>query len=489
DYGLPTTFLPMPTDAILIPDPSPERRVFVNRTLNMRSIKAIGYDMDYTLTQYNAEAWEECAFGHARARLAALGWPVEALEFDATMVSRGLVMDLELGNLLKGTRFGWVIRAMHGTRFFDYHELRRAYSGTLVDLAEDRYVFLNTLFSLSEASLFAQCVELLDAGELPSGVGYREVFAAVRAAIDGAHRDGLLKADVLADPERFIVLDGDIVDSLLDQKHAGKRMMLITNSEWNFANEIMTYTFDRYLPTGHTWRDLFGTVIVSAAKPGFFTSSNPLYKVVDEDRGLLEPHHGSIEHEGIFYGGNARLVEEYLGLSGDEILYVGDHLYGDVHFSKDLLRWRTALILQELESEVRALSGFLPSQQRLGELMAHKEHLEAKLSALRLAELRARDGYAEPMFEVDDGEAAIVRTRNEILALDDVIAPLAIEAGRLRTEAWGLMMRAGADKSLLARQVERYADIYTSRVSNLLYPGPYAMFRIGRLDLPHDPQN
>jgi hypothetical protein len=49
------------------------------------------------------------------------------------------------------------------------------------------------------------------------------------------------------------------------------------------------------------------------------------------------------------------------------------------------------------------------------------------------------------------------------------------------------MMRAGADKSLLARQVERYADIYTSRVSNLLYPGPYAMFRIGRLDLPHDP--
>jgi hypothetical protein len=49
------------------------------------------------------------------------------------------------------------------------------------------------------------------------------------------------------------------------------------------------------------------------------------------------------------------------------------------------------------------------------------------------------------------------------------------------------MMRAGADKSLLARQVERYADIYTSRVSNLLYPGPYATYRTSRLDLPHDP--
>ena len=194
------------------------------------------------------------------------------------------------------------------------------------------------------------------------------------------------------------------------------------------------------------------------------------------------------EKGGIFYGGNARLVEEYLGLSGDQILYVGDHLYGDVHFSKALLRWRTALILQELESEVRALDGFLPNQRRLGGLMEQKEALEARLSALRLAALRTRGEHATPMIDVPDVALAITETRSELLELDDVIAPLAIEAGHLRSEAWGLMMRAGADKSLLARQVERYADIYTSRVSNLLYPGPYAMFRIGRLDLPHDPQ-
>jgi len=322
---------------------------------------------------------------------------------------------------------------------------------------------------------------------LPSGIGYRELFNAVRTAVDGAHRDGVLKADVLADPERFISLDGDIVASLLDQQAAGKRLMLITNSEWSFANAMMTYTFDPFLPEGQTWRGLFGTVIVSAAKPGFFTSSNPLYKVVDEDRGLLEPHFASIERGGIFYGGNARLVEEYLGLSGDQILYVGDHLYGDVHFSKALLRWRTALILQELESEIRALEGFLPHQHLLGELMEQKEALEARLSALRLASLRTRGGHATPMIDVPDVSAAMTETRNELLELDEVIAPLAIEAGHLRSPAWGLMMRAGADKSLLARQVERYADIYTSRVSNLLYPGPYAMFRIGRLDLPHDP--
>ena len=47
-------------------------------------------------------------------------------------------------------------------------------------------------------------------------------------------------------------------------------------------------------------------------------------------------------------------------------------------------------------------------------------------------------------------------------------------------------MRAGNDKSLYARQVERYADIYTSRVSNFLHTTPFVFFRAPRGSLPHD---
>lgn len=478
----------MAGDPGAVPEPAPERRVFANRTLKMSAIRAIGYDMDYTLTQYRAEAFEEFAFSHARGRLAELGWSVDAFSFDPALTTRGLVIDCELGNLVKATRFGWVVRAMHGNRFLDHGEFRTAYQGTHIDLSEDRYVFLNTLFSLSAASLFTQGVELLDAGKLPSGIGYRELFMTVDGAVNGVHRDGSLKKDVLADPERFIALDGDIVASLLDQRNADKRLMLITNSEWSFTSRIMTYTFDSFLPSGETWRDLFDAVIVSSAKPGFFTSSNPLYRVVDEDRGLLEPYFGSLESGGVFHGGNARQVEESLGLTGDEILYVGDHLYGDVHYSKALLRWRTALILQELETEVVANSDFLPSQARLRALMDDKARLEAKLSAEQLADLRASKGYAEPMIALDDGPAAIAKTEADLVAVEDQLAPLAVEASQLQNEAWGPMMRADADKSLFARQIERYADIYTSRVSNLLFPGPYATFRMERLDLPHDPK-
>ncbi len=470
-----------------IPHPSLPRGIWVNRTLNLRSIRAIGYDMDYTLVHYRPAAWEARAFDHGKDGLAALGWPVDGFSFDPSEVIRGLVMDMELGNLVKATRFGWVIRAAHGTKVLDYDELRSAYAETMVDLGEDRFEFMNTLFSLSEASLFAQAVDLLDAGGIPGTLGYAEVYYAVRDAIDSAHQEGMLKEEILADPARFIDLDEDIVLALRDQQNAGKRLMLVTNSDWEYAQQIMEYSFDRFLPAGESWRALFDTVIVSAAKPEFFTSNNPLYKVVDEENALLAPHRGPIEPGEVFFGGNARLVENSLGLSGDEILYVGDHLFGDVHFSKALLRWRTALILRELESEVEALVDFLPQQEELDTLMARKAELEAQVAALRVAAQRSRLGYAPPAVTVPDPAVALVELRGELARLDELISPLAIAAGQIRNEAWGPLMRAGQDKSLFARQVERYADVYTSRVSNLLYPSPFAMLRASRLDLPHDP--
>jgi len=50
------------------------------------------------------------------------------------------------------------------------------------------------------------------------------------------------------------------------------------------------------------------------------------------------------------------MVEKSLDIHGDEILYVGDHIYTDVSQSKVHLRWRTALICRELEDEVSLLT-------------------------------------------------------------------------------------------------------------------------------------
>ncbi len=474
-------------DASVLPSP-PERRIYGNRTLNLRSIRAIGYDMDYTLVHYRVDEWEQRAYEHTRRRLADRGWPVGDLEFDPSSVIRGLTIDLETGNLVKPTRFGWVIRAAHGTRFLEFDDLRSTYAGIVVDLSSPRFVFLNTLFSLSEARLFAQLVDLYDAGRLTGVLGYADLYRTVRSTIDEAHMEGTLKAEILQDPDTFVVPDPDTVLTLVDQANAGKRLMLITNSEWSYADRMMRYTVEPHLPG--SWRELFDVVIVAAGKPGFFSGNPPLFRVVDEARGLLEPHHGDLERGAVYFGGNAALLEEHLGLAGDQILYVGDHLFDDVHVSKTLLRWRTALVLRELESEVRAQRDFAPEEERLRGLMLHKEEMERRLATLRLDKQRIRLGYAPiagPPMEPQQRDASIEALRSDLADLDEEIAPLAIAAGQLRNPSWGPLMRSGNDKSLFARQVERYADVYTSRVSNFAAETPFAYLRAARGTLPHDP--
>lgn len=465
-----------------------ERRIYCNRTLNMRAIGAVGYDMDYTLIHYRVEEWERRTYEYLRRYFLAEGWPVSGLEFDPNLACRGLIVDTELGNLLKANRFGFVRRALHGTRPLAFEEQRREYDRVIIDLTERRWVFLNTLFSLSEGCMYAQLVELLDAGKNPLPLGYSELYSRVREVTDQAHMEGRLKAEIIADPDRFVVLDQDAPLALLDQRHAGKKLMLITNSDWSYTAPMMSFAFDRFLPKGMRWRDLFDVVIVAARKPLFFTAEAPFFEVVLPD-GLLRPAPpGGLRPDAVYYGGSAREVERHLGLSGAQILYVGDHMFGDVRVTKDILRWRTALILRELEEEIAAVTSFQEREIELARLMARKETVEAEMSDIRLVLQRRKLGYGPQVGPAPDRlHDRYAELRLQAETLDRDVAPLARAAAQLSNPIWGLLMRAGNDKSKLAYQVERYADIYTSRVSNFGPATPFFYVRSPRGSLPHDP--
>jgi len=466
--------------------PPPRRRIFCNRTLNLRSIRAVGFDMDYTLIHYRVDEWERHAYEHLRGRLALLGWPVDDLEFDQEQVRLGLILDLEHGNIVKANRFGYVKRAAHGTRPIPFEEYRRLYARDLVDLRDgQRWVFLNTLFSLSEACMYAQLVDRLDEGGIEGPLGYRDLYRQVRSALDEAHLEGQLKAEIIADPDRFVLLDPETPLALRDLKEAGKKVLLITNSEWPYTRDMMRYAFDRYLPEGETWRDLFDMVIVSARKPAFFEHPNPCFEVIDEAGRLLPTLRPQLG--GTYVGGNAAAVEASLGLEGEQILYVGDHVFSDVRVSRSMLRWRTALVVRALEDELEALAGFEDKQQALSDMMDQKEALEHRFSRRRLAKLRLERGYGpQPDQDARTLEAEMKALREELVALDAKIAPLARAGGQLVNSNWGMLLRTGNDKSHLARQIERYADVYTSRVSNLLALTPFVYLRSPRGSLPHD---
>lgn len=40
----------------------------------------------------------------------------------------------------------------------------------------------------------------------------------------------------------------------------GKILLLITNSDYQYTDVMMTYCYDRFLPQGMRWRDLFDMV-------------------------------------------------------------------------------------------------------------------------------------------------------------------------------------------------------------------------------------
>ncbi len=466
--------------------PPPGRRIYCNRTLNLRAVRAVGYDMDYTLVHYRVEPWERRAYEHLRTKLVEVGLPAADLEFDHDLVIRGLIIDTQLGNLVKANRFGYVTRACHGTRLVEFERQRELYGRTLVYLSEERYVFLNTLFSLSEACMFAQLVDRLDERAVPGAHGYADLYRQVRKGIDEAHLEGELKADIGADPERYVERDPELALALLDQREAGKKLLLITNSEWGYTNRMMSHCLDPFLPESVGWRDLFEVVILSARKPDFFTQRMPLFEVVTED-GLLRPCPSGIRKPGIYVGGDAAQVQEYLGVSGEEILYVGDHIFVDVHVSKAVMRWRTALVLRELEDELAALEGFRPQHAELAHMMEEKVRLEFAFSQARLQLQRRQGGYGpRPEISPQKLRDTMAELRARLVGLDEQIAPIAKRSGEILNQRWGLLLRAGNDKSHLARQVERYADIYTSRVSNFLFETPFVYLRAHGGSLPHD---
>jgi len=250
---------------------------------------------------------------------------------------------------------------------------------------------------------------------------------------------------------------------------------------------MMNYAINPFLPEGMTWRDLFDLVIVSAGKPAFFQYKLPMFEIVDEE-GLLKPVVVGLKDGGCYLGGCATMLEDYFGFDGNEFLYVGDHIFADVHVSKSILRWRTGLVVRELDEELDALQKFYNKQNALSALMSEKATIERKLvwGRLQLQRLKAEKNKAGNKKKISQLFKKSEEIRERLEGLDSTISPLAEEFNALMNKKWGLLMRVGNEKSHFARQVEQYSDIYMSKVSNFLYTTPFAYLRAPHSNLPHD---
>ncbi|MBF0544667.1 MAG: HAD-IG family 5'-nucleotidase [Candidatus Riflebacteria bacterium] len=455
------------------------KRVFVNRTLNMNHIKLIGFDMDYTLVTYNVPEFENLAYKLMLEKLVnEKSFPKEILkfEFNPGFIIRGLVLDSELGNILKVNCFGYVKKVTHGTRFLSLEEGKKIYPVSSIDLTNPRYYIIHTLFSLAEGYLFAQMVDFFDKEHIP--VNFRKVFNDVRETLDHVHQEGKLKGAVTENPEKFLFQIPETIQALEKLKKCGKKLALITNSDYDYSQKVMNYCFRPLL--NYPWQDLFDIIVVASNKPLFFQARNKFLKV-DRESGLLSNYYETLKYGNIYQGGNAKLFQKNLGLSSSEILYLGDHLYGDVVTLKESLGWRTGLVVQELESEVASLEKNFENLSLLTQKMREKEELEDEICVIKEKILERTN---LPGLDTRKDEL-----RAKIEKIDLVLQDLLLQMQKGFNPFWGEIMRAGNEESRFATLVEMYACIYMSTVGNMVNYSPLKYFRPPRRLLAHDPSS
>ena len=125
---------------------------------------------DYTLAQYKPETFELLAYTETTKQLvSSFGYPADVLEleFDWQYMMKGLTIDKARGNVMKIDRHKYVKIAYHGLRHMDATERKRIYSSGIVRDSFDGtgYSTIDTLFSLAEAYLFMQIVDMKDSGK------------------------------------------------------------------------------------------------------------------------------------------------------------------------------------------------------------------------------------------------------------------------------------------------------------------------------------
>ncbi len=474
---------------LLVPTIGRSKRVFCNRNLRMHHIAWVGFDMDYTLAIYNQAEMDELSIRSTMTKLLARGYPsfLTSIPYSITFPVRGLLIDKRYGHVLKMDRYKHVSKGYHGFRELPKEELRELYHAKKVRAATPRYHWIDTLYALSEAALYSAIVEAFEQRGLATDFG--RIFHDIRECIDEAHRDGTILNAVSSDLPRYVVRDPDLAPTLHKLRSAGKKLFVLTNSHRWYTEKMMTYLLDGQMGEYPSWRNFFDVTIVAASKPAFFQERRPM---MANENDALKPAQFPLERGHIYQGGNLADLERGLGVHGDQILYVGDHIYGDILRSKKDSAWRTAMIIQELETEVLAHETCREDYVRTEQLEEMRERLEDELRFYqgRFKELTRRIEQNKGAVDLD---AERVRIKRALERVRGRLKQVDVEMGMMERRIdlrfhpyWGSLLKEGNEQSSFGAQVDEYACLYTSRVSNLLAYSPQQFFRSPRDEMAHE---
>ncbi|XP_065671544.1 5'-nucleotidase domain-containing protein 3 isoform X2 [Hydra vulgaris] len=449
---------------------SEKHAIFVNNEVSFRHINVYGFDYDYTLASYSDDLHETTYIMAMQTLINKYGYPpsIQEYKYNPAFPIRGLHFDSGNGYMMKLDCYSHV---QLGTVYKGWQQVKdqdvlQQYSGTLIHVdkiskgTKKHGTTIHQqmdLFSIPFLSLLSNVIEYFLQKNIDFDPGY--VYYDVEKAIQDIHISGQLHMEIMNDLDRYLPKNHYLEAYLERLVNSSKKLFIITNSGFTFVNAGMKHLFGNY------WRDLFDVVIVRARKPKFFVdteSSFRPFRTINLNTGKYhwdQVH--SFEKHGVYAEGNARLFSEFTGYEGPSVMYFGDHVFSDLMDPVLRYGWRTGAIIPELEREIEICNS--------EEYIRNVKWLVALEDLITLAQ--CRDSIE---FKNLASEWKLERKRLRI-SLKAAFNPY-----------FGSMFRTFHNSSSFTRRMTRYADLYTSSVSNLLHYNENYHFFPRRILLPHE---
>jgi len=428
--------------------------VYVNNQVDLKSCEIFGFDYDYTLAEYKLAA-QKFIFDRAKEKLYKnFGFPaaVRHLDFDADFIIRGLFYDPKRCVMMKLDSYSVIdakavysgldrvseseLEQIYATRRMGIHKVDKNFSRT-------GRLFYQVLdeFSIPEAYLFSSVRQMLREGE--HRFDPILMFRAIRQAIADVHINKELYVEIQNNLDQY--LEKGSMFSVVNHMSNSKTLFIISNSPFWFIDAGMKHL------VSPDWRDAFDVVITEAQKPSFFLEDKQFLELKDAGRRTktgdirfekFENYRAakSLEKGKIYYEGSLSEFGKLTGWNQKSVLYFGDQVNADLAEPSLRFGWRTAAIVPELAREIETFNSqsFNANVRRLNELEFEYDQLADKGQM-----------YVQQCAELMQERQKIKRALKAAFR-----------------SPFGSIFRSDLTKTHYARQMERYAELYTSSINN-----------------------
>lgn len=341
----------------------------MSETFRLSDYDCVGFDLDNTLCEYRIGPMVQMIYDVLTDYLInKCNYSAKCLRqpIDFDFFQRGLILDVEKGNILKINGSGKILRAAHGTKFMSDEEIVSVYGPSKTWSVTNIFVenFLETwngpvsdkirplldFFDIPVSLVFGRCVDGIDEfcrpetynvwPDVMKGLIYmysRENFSA---------NTGEYFSYLKSTPSLYYNKCPDYVLDWLRELKKSKKVFLVSGSHVDYANFTATQSL------GANWKELFDISIFYARKPGFFTSDRPFYntdsQMLNECGNVDNINFGNVYSQGN-WNQLHNLFKKETGKSNPKCLYVGDNILQDVVAPSRFSGLDTIAIVEEMK--------------------------------------------------------------------------------------------------------------------------------------------